>query len=84
MKYTLNEMVKIIMSAMDSDEINSIDDTIESTQVALLIKGVFFDIATDIGLPEHETLFELTESGTSLQPTLMTLPERVTRVNWIK
>ncbi len=84
MKYNLCEMVKIILSAMDSDEINSIDDTIESQQVALLIKGVYFDIATDLGLPEHETLFELTESGTSLQPTLMTVPSNVTRVDWVR
>ncbi len=82
--YTLNDMVTIILSAMDSDEVNSIDDTVESVQVALLIKAVYYDIATDLGLPEHEGLFELNASGNSLQPTLMSLPTNVTRLNWIK
>ncbi len=77
-------MVQLILSAMDSDEVNSIDDTVESTQVALLLKGVYYDIATDIMLPEHETVFELTESGNSIQPTLMRLPSNVIRVNWVK
>jgi hypothetical protein len=69
---------------MDSDEVNSINDTVESTQVALLVKGVYYDIASDLGLPEHETLFELTESGDSTQPTLMTMPTNVLKLNWVK
>ncbi len=84
MKQTLNEMVSAILSAMDSDEINSIDDTVEATQVAQLIKGVYFDIATDLGLPEHEGLFELIASGNTLQPCLMTLPSNVIRLNYVK
>lgn len=84
MKQTLNDIVKHILSAMDSDEINSIDDTVESQQVALLVKGVYFDIASDLGLPEHEGLFELVESGNTLQPCVMTLPSNVLRLNYIK
>jgi hypothetical protein len=77
MKYTLLEMVQLILSAMDSDEVNSISDTVESNQVALLLKSVYYDIATDIGLPEHETLFELNASGDVTKPTLMTVPTTV-------
>jgi len=33
MKYTLLKMVQLILSAMDSDEVNGISDTVESLQV---------------------------------------------------
>lgn len=84
MKYTHLEMVQLILSSMDSDEVNSYDDTVESVQVSNLLKSVFYDCATDLGLPEHETLLELNASGSSSQPTLMTIPSNVTRLLWIK
>lgn len=83
MKMNLLEMVQLILSSLDSDEVNSISDTVESNQVALLIKSVFYDCATDLSLPEHETLFQLNPSGDSAKPTLMTVPTNVTHVNWI-
>lgn len=81
MKYTLLEMTQMILSSMDSDEVNSISDTIESNQVALLLKGVYYDIANELGLPEDEGLIELTASGDSLKPVLMSIPNTVTRVS---
>ena len=84
MRYTLLEIVQIILNAMDSDAVNSIDDTQESSDVALLVKTVFYDLATDLQLPEHETLLELTASGDATKPVLMTVPPNVTRVSWIK
>ena len=83
MKYTLLEATQMILSAMDSDEVNSISDTIESNQVALLLKGVYYDLATDLGLPEHEALIELQSSGDNAKPVLMTVPTRVVRVSTI-
>jgi len=83
-KYTLLEIVQQILSSMDSDEVSSINDTVESYQVALLVKSVFYDIATDLNLPEHQGLFELDASGDNLKPTLMTLPTTVTRLDEIK
>lgn len=84
MVYTLLEMVQLILSSMDSDEVNSISDTVESNQVALLLKSVYYDIATDIGLPEHETLFELNASGDINKPTLMTVPGTVVTMRNLK
>ena len=84
MKYTLLEIVQQILSSMDSDEVSSINDTVESYQVALLVKSVFYDIATDLNLPEHNGLFELDASGDNAKPTLMTLPTTVTRLDEIK
>lgn len=84
MKYTLLEMVQLILIAMDSDEVNSISDTIESMDVAQTIRSTFYDIATDIGLPEHETLEQLTASGDIAKPCIMTVPATVTRLHNIK
>ena len=69
---------------MDSDEVNSISDTVESNQVALLLRSVYYDLAVDLGLPEHEGLFELDASGDSTKPTLMTVPSNVGIVRSIK
>lgn len=84
MKFTLLEIVQEILSAMDSDEVNSIDDTIESYQVALIVRSVFYDLAIDLGLPEHETLFQLEPSGDPDKPVLMYVPTNVSLVRNIK
>lgn len=84
MRYTLLEMVQLILSAMDSEEINTIADTIESNQVALLLKSVYYDLAVDLQLPEISSLFELNASGDALKPVLMTVPSNVTRIDQIR
>lgn len=77
MRYTLLEAVQLILSAMDSDEVNSISDTVESNQVALLLKSVYYDCAVELNLQEQESVFELIASGNSVLPVLMTLPTNV-------
>lgn len=84
MKYTLLEAVQLILSAMESDEVDSYDANPESLSVALLLKSVFYDVATEVGLPQHETLLELNASGDSAKPVLMTVPSNVAKINWIK
>lgn len=84
MTYTLLEIVQLILSSLDSDEVNSWNDTVESTQVGHLLKSVFYDIAVDLNLPEHETIFELEASGDNTKPVIMTIPDNVTRIDWIK
>lgn len=84
MRFTLLEMTQQILSAMDSDEVNSISDTVEAYQVATLIRNVFYDIATDLNLPEHNGIYELVASGDNAKPTLMTLPTTATRLDTIQ
>jgi hypothetical protein len=83
-KDTLLTLVQDILSAMDSDEVNSINDTTESLQVARLIRNTYYDIVDRTGLPEDETLFNLIASGSSLQPTVMTLPSNISKMRWVK
>jgi hypothetical protein len=84
MRYTLLEMVQRILSSMDSDEVNSINDTTESYQVALLIEGVYNDLLAESNLPEMGTMFELTTSTDTTKPVLMTVPEDITSLEWVQ
>lgn len=83
-KMTLLEMTQEILSAMDSDEVDSISDTTESFQVATLLRGVYYDLINDLDLPEHYTIFELDASGSALRPTLMTIPSTVMKLEDVK
>lgn len=80
MRSTLLEMTQQVLSAMDSDEVNSISDTVESAQVASLIKQVYYDLITDLELTEHETVFQLNASGDNTKPCQMSLPVGVMKM----
>lgn len=84
MRYSLLRMVQLILSAMDSDEVNSIADTTESLQVVDVIETAYYDLVSQLELPEHDDLFELEASGDTTRPTLMTIPDEVTFIDWIE
>lgn len=84
MKYTLLELVQTVLSSMDSDEVNSINDTVESQQVVSIIKSVYDDIISRGGLQSNKTLFNLLPSNDVTKPTLMYKPEIMDRIEWIK
>lgn len=84
MKYTLLELTQSILSSMDSDEVTSINDTVESQQVVEVIKTVYDDIISRGDLTTNKTLFNLTASENVLQPIIMTKPENIERIEWIK
>src|SRR5262245_38516758 len=84
MKYSLLELVQSIFSSMDSEEVDSITDTTEARQVAEIVRTAYFNIIARAHLPEHKGLFQLTASGTSLKPVLMTRPTTIRHVEWIK
>lgn len=84
MKYTLLDMTQTILSSMDSDEINSISDTPESLQVATCVRTAYFDLVARANLNEHFSLVTLDASGDSSKPTLMTLPNTVSELMWLK
>lgn len=75
---TLLELTQDILSDMDSDEVNSINDTVESLQVAQIIKDTFFNIVSGKHYPHKNTLLQLEASGSTAKPTHMKLPENVT------
>lgn len=84
MSWTLLDYTQAILSSMDSDEVNSINDTVESAQVVKVIKTAYEEIVARADLSEHYTLFELEASGDNDKPTKMTRPSDVHSIEWIK
>lgn len=84
MKYTLLDLTQTVLSSMDSDEVNSIDDTIESQQVAKVIKTVYFDLVNRANVPEQFNVFQLEAYGDSSKPTLMTIPNTFQSIKNLK
>jgi len=84
MRYTLLEMTQQLLASLDSDEVNSITDTVESNQVAMLLKGVYYDLSTELELPVHSGLFQLDPSNDPAVPCVMSLPTRVTELEWVQ
>lgn len=81
---TLLDMVQEILSAMSSDEVNSIGDTTEAMQVATIIRRKYFDIVSRADLPEHNQLIALTPSNDTTSPVLMYVPDEVNRIDYIQ
>ena len=84
MKQTLLDMTQNILSALSSDEVNSISDTTESMQVAQIIRNKYNDIVSRGELPEHKEWFQLDPSLDGTSPVLMYVPDGVSKIEWIK
>ena len=83
-KMTLLDMTQDILSDMDSDEVNSINDSVESLQVAQIIKSTYYNIIDGRDYDFLYELFQLDSSGTNTRPTHMELPETIIDLKWIK
>lgn len=84
MKMTLLDMTQSILSSLGSDSVNSIGDTVESNQVAEILRTTYYNLLGRYDLPEHNRILQLTSSGSILQPTLMFRPDQVHRIEWVK
>lgn len=83
-KMTLLEMVQNIASAMDTDEINSITDTVESLQIAEVIKETFYEQFNNIFIPEHQKLFQLESVSDVTRPNYLRIPDDIAKISWVK
>lgn len=81
---TLLDLTQNILSALSSDEVNSINDTVESLQVATIVKNKYFDIVNRVNLPEHDQLIQLEPSLDQTMPVMMFVPEDVAQIKWLK
>lgn len=84
MKFTVLEIVQDILSAMDSDEVSSLNDTIEAQQVGKIVKNCYNDIISTIDLPDEFTLFQLDPSLDPAKPVVMYTPAAFEGTQWIK
>jgi hypothetical protein len=84
MKYTLLEMTQRILGSMGSDEVNSYSDTVESSDVAQIIRETYWYLVGRMDLPANHNVFQLDASGDSTKPVLMTRPSTVLDIDYIK
>lgn len=81
---TLLEVVQNALSAMDSDEVQSISDTVESEQVAMEAKRVFYEFSNRIDLESQENLIQLSSLSDTTHPNYLKLPDGVSEVLEVK
>lgn len=75
MKMSLLEMVQDILSDMDSDEVNSHEDTAESVQVAQILRSTYYAMISNRNWPHTRKTVNLYPSGSVAKPTHMRVKE---------
>lgn len=84
MKLTNLDMVQSILSALGSDEVNSVSDTTESRQVLEVLRTTYFNIVSRAGLTNQKQLVQLDPSLDPSIPVIMYVPDGIKKVEWIK
>lgn len=79
---TLLEIVQDIMNDMDSDEVNSISDTEESSQIAQIVKTTYFEMIGRRDWPHLSKFTTLNSIGDLNKPTHLGTPDNLTRLDW--
>jgi hypothetical protein len=83
-KLTVLQATQRILSASNGDEIESISDTEEATRVAYTLRRCFRDIVVEQDLGHLGELVRLEQTGgDTAKPTLLRIPDNVTRIEWI-
>jgi hypothetical protein len=77
MRTTLLDMVQSILSDMDSEEVNSISDSVEAEQIANVIKDTYFNIIAAREIPEHQKILRLVSLSDSTRPTHFLYPDDI-------
>ena len=84
MKMTLLKMTQNILSSIKGEQVDSITDTEESSMIADILEECYYGILADSNLLEEKTLFELNASGDVSKPVLMSIPNDVIGLEWVK
>lgn len=85
-RYTLLQMVQSVLNDMDSEDVNSISDTVEATQIASIIRDTFYNLVTTKDIPEHYELLKVTALSDSDYPTHFQYPTNIRKLKtlWYK
>lgn len=84
MKRTLIDIVREILSEMDSDDVNALGDTVESIQVASIVRSCYFEIIANRNWPHLRKLLQLEHSGDPNRPTHLKVPENIKELVFFK
>lgn len=84
MKTTLLQIVQSILSDMDSEDVNSISDTVEAQQIASVVEDTYYNIIAAREIPEHNKLLSLTAMSDSAKPTHFKYPTNTKSIKRIE
>jgi len=82
-KMTLLEITQDILNDIDGDEVNSIDDTIESSQVANIVRSTYQAMMSNRNWPHTRKLVQIEASGDNNLPTHMTLQDNIKEISLV-
>ncbi len=82
-KMTLLEIVTDILNDLDSDAVNSIDDTVESQQVAQIVKSTYFALMHIRNWKGNRKLLNLIAYGDASLPTHVKLPDNLSELSFV-
>jgi len=74
-KLSLIEIVNDISNDLDTEPFNSIDDTVESVQIAQIVKTSYFEIMARSNWPHLKRTVQLDNVSDTEKPTHLKLPE---------
>lgn len=80
MKRSLLDIVQEILNDLDSDEVNSINDTVESLQVANIIRACYLEMTSNRNWPDQKKLVQIAASNDLNKPNYMRLPDNIKEV----
>ena len=69
---------------MDSEDVNSISDSIEAEQIASVVRDVYYNMVSTRMIPEHQELIRLVSLSNSARPTHFQVPESVKRIDFLR
>jgi hypothetical protein len=82
--YTLLEIVQKILSDMDSEEVNSIGETSESSQIASIVEDTYYNIVYNRLIPEHSEPMKLTSVSDGSLPTHFLYPTNAKSITLVE
>ena len=83
-KMTLLQIVQDILNDLDSDEVNSLDDTIESQQVAQIVKSCYHEMISNRDWPHLQRLIKMDAVNDIDKPNYLRLPNEVKELTFFK
>lgn len=77
MRKTLLEIVQDILNDMDGDQVNSINDTVESQQVAQIVRSCYEERIANRNWPHLKKLIQLDHAGELSKPNYLKAPDNL-------
>lgn len=83
-KLTLLTMVQKVLNSLSSDDVSTISETVESSQIIEIIEDVFYNLVTNKIIPEHELLARLEGLSDLEKPNYLKLTDATVRIQGIR